>query len=70
MAWRSSGATNTELVNNLRRNNIASTDYVRDVMLAVDRAFFVKNNPYDDRPQSIGYSATISAPHMVSLLIT
>ncbi|VDL90490.1 unnamed protein product [Schistocephalus solidus] len=64
MAWRSSGATNTELVNNLRRNNIAATDYVRDVMLTVDRAFFVKDNPYDDRPQSIGFSATISAPHM------
>uniref|UniRef100_A0A5K3FRQ9 Protein-L-isoaspartate O-methyltransferase n=2 Tax=Mesocestoides corti TaxID=53468 RepID=A0A5K3FRQ9_MESCO len=64
MAWRSSGRTNTELVGNLRSHNIISSDRVLDVMLAVDRGFFVKENPYEDRPQSIGYGATISAPHM------
>ena len=30
----------------------------------VDREFFATTHPYSDRPQSIGYSATISAPHM------
>lgn len=33
--------------------------------MAVDRGYFISHNPYEDRPQSIGYSATISAPHMV-----
>lgn len=33
-------------------------------MLEVDRENFCPNNPYDDRPQSIGFNATISAPHM------
>jgi len=64
MAWRSSGRTNAELISNLRNNNIASSDRIHNVMMAVDRAFFVKSNPYEDKPQSIGYLATISAPHM------
>lgn len=33
-------------------------------MLAVDRCHYTKNNAYMDAPQSIGYSVTISAPHM------
>ncbi|XP_029281638.1 protein-L-isoaspartate(D-aspartate) O-methyltransferase-like [Cottoperca gobio] len=33
-------------------------------MLATDRAHFSRCNPYMDSPQSIGYQATISAPHM------
>jgi len=38
-------------------------------MLAVDRGLFSKYNAYADSPQSIGYGATISAPHMVSFTI-
>nr|CDS20651.1 protein l isoaspartate o methyltransferase [Echinococcus granulosus] len=64
MAWRSTGRTNEELVNNLKKHNVISSDRVHSVMMAVDRGFFIKYNPYEDRPQSIGYSATISAPHM------
>uniref|UniRef100_A0A915IQH3 protein-L-isoaspartate(D-aspartate) O-methyltransferase n=1 Tax=Romanomermis culicivorax TaxID=13658 RepID=A0A915IQH3_ROMCU len=33
-------------------------------MTAVDRANYCPHNPYHDNPQSIGYGATISAPHM------
>ena len=33
-------------------------------MKAVDRKNYSPYNPYIDSPQSIGYSATISAPHM------
>ncbi|CAH8860551.1 unnamed protein product [Trichobilharzia szidati] len=33
-------------------------------MLAVDRGYFTSSNPYEDRPQPIGFAATISAPHM------
>jgi len=32
--------------------------------LGVDRAHYSPSSPYTDSPQSIGYSATISAPHM------
>lgn len=38
-------------------------------MMAVDRGFFIGHNPYEDRPQSIGYRATISAPHMVGFFV-
>ena len=33
-------------------------------MLEVDRADYAPNNPYANRPISIGYNVTISAPHM------
>uniref|UniRef100_A0A671SWF8 Protein-L-isoaspartate O-methyltransferase n=1 Tax=Sinocyclocheilus anshuiensis TaxID=1608454 RepID=A0A671SWF8_9TELE len=64
MAWKSGGASHAELVNNLRKNGIIKSDRVYEVMLATDRAHFSKCNPYMDSPQSIGYQATISAPHM------
>ena len=34
------------------------------VMVETDRADFCPNDPYDDCPQSIGFNATILAPHM------
>lgn len=66
MAWRSSGNTNANLVENLRLNGILKTDRVIQAMLRVDRKHYVKNPmyAYADSPQSIGYSVTISAPHM------
>jgi len=50
--------------------NVAGYRYVKservaEAMLAVDRGLFSSFNPYADSPQSIGYGATISAPHMV-----
>uniref|UniRef100_A0A3B4AII5 Protein-L-isoaspartate(D-aspartate) O-methyltransferase n=1 Tax=Periophthalmus magnuspinnatus TaxID=409849 RepID=A0A3B4AII5_9GOBI len=65
MAWKSGGTSHAELVNNLRKNGIIKSDKVYEVMLATDRAHFSRCNPYMDSPQSIGYQATISAPHMV-----
>lgn len=35
-------------------------------MTATDRKHYCSTKPYVDAPQSIGYSVTISAPHMVS----
>ncbi|KAF8840577.1 protein-L-isoaspartate O-methyltransferase [Paxillus ammoniavirescens] len=66
MAWRCSGRTNAELINNLSRNAILSSDRVADAMAKVDRANYVlnKSDAYQDSPQSIGHGATISAPHM------
>ncbi|KAE8602265.1 hypothetical protein XENTR_v10013930 [Xenopus tropicalis] len=64
MAWKSGGASHSELVNNLRKNGIIKSDRVFEVMLETDRRHYAKCNPYMDSPQSIGYQATISAPHM------
>ncbi|KAF1751289.1 hypothetical protein GCK72_017843 [Caenorhabditis remanei] len=64
MAWRSSGTSNKELVENLRKNHVFASQRAYDAMLAVDRGDFTRNDPYQDAPQRIGYNATISAPHM------
>ncbi|KAI8445521.1 protein-L-isoaspartate O-methyltransferase [Phakopsora pachyrhizi] len=68
MAWRSHGATNSELVQNLAKNGLINSQRVQDAMCKVDRANYVtedrKPEAYRDGPQPIGYGATISAPHM------
>ncbi|KAI0432740.1 protein-L-isoaspartate O-methyltransferase-domain-containing protein [Xylaria sp. FL1042] len=64
MAWRSSGKCNKTLAENLWINGMITTEAVKKAFLAVDRAHYAPSRPYDDTPQSIGYSATISAPHM------
>ncbi|KFD49992.1 hypothetical protein M514_09085 [Trichuris suis] len=64
MAWRSHGANNSDMVNALQRNGIIKSETVKQAMLAVDRGFYSRHNPYYDSPQPINYGATISAPHM------
>lgn len=64
MAWRSSGSSNTQLIDNLQANGILKNPQIAVAMRAVDRGLFCKNNPYMDAPQGIGYAVTISAPHM------
>jgi len=64
MAWRCSGVSNADLVNRLYQANLISTAAVKRAMLAVDRGNFSKYKPYEDAPQTLGYNATISAPHM------
>ena len=64
MAWRSSGRTNTELVQRLHTNNIIQSKRVIQAMLDTDRGAYAPRDPYEDHPQSIGFGATISAPHM------
>ncbi|KAJ1324169.1 protein-L-isoaspartate(D-aspartate) O-methyltransferase [Microdochium nivale] len=65
-AWRSSGATNADLVENLWRNAMLKSRVVKDAFLRVDRADYCPSaaTAYQDRPQGIGHGATISAPHM------
>jgi protein-L-isoaspartate(D-aspartate) O-methyltransferase len=66
-AWRCSGRSNAELVDNLFRGKLIKTQRVKDAMDQTDRAIYVGaagGSPYDDCPQPIGWSATISAPHM------
>ncbi|KAF2481847.1 protein-L-isoaspartate O-methyltransferas-like protein [Neohortaea acidophila] len=64
MAWRSSGATNEALIENLARHGLITSSRVKQAMLGVDRAHYAPSSPYQDSPQSIGHAATISAPHM------
>ena len=52
------------LLEQLKLENIIRSQKVFNSMLQVDRADFSSWNPYEDSPQSIGYGATISAPHM------
>lgn len=64
MAWRSHGKDNLDLIRQLKENSVLTSQKVEDAMSKVDRAHFSAHNPYKDSPQSIGYSVTISAPHM------
>ncbi|KAF2663591.1 PCMT-domain-containing protein [Microthyrium microscopicum] len=64
MAWRSSGATNTALIENLFSNGLIKSIRVKDAMLNVDRGHYAPREPYADTPQYVGHHATISAPHM------
>jgi len=64
MAWRCHGKTNGELVNNLKKNGIIKSPAVYEAMKQTDRVHYSNGMPYQDSPQSIGYHATISAPHM------
>jgi len=66
MAWRCHGTTNVELIENMQQAGLIKAKRVADALKRVDRANYVidKRDAYFDRPQSISYGATISAPHM------
>jgi len=64
MAWRSHGASNEDMVRHLRWNKVIASDSVEKAMMAVNQAHYCPHNPYYDAPQTIGFGATISAPHM------
>ncbi|XP_027028169.2 l-isoaspartyl protein carboxyl methyltransferase, like [Tachysurus fulvidraco] len=64
MAWISSGKTHSQLISRLQEHGVIRSDRVFKAMLATDRGIYSRDNPYEDSPQSIGYKATISAPHM------
>lgn len=64
VAWMSSGRTHAELITRLKDHGVIRSDRVFDAMLATDRGLYSTDHPYADSPQSIGYRATISAPHM------
>ncbi|KPI44234.1 Protein-L-isoaspartate(D-aspartate) O-methyltransferase [Cyphellophora attinorum] len=63
-AWRCSGRSNAELVQNLFKGQLITSTRVRDSMASVDRAHYAPHSAYEDSPQGIGFGATISAPHM------
>ena len=57
---------NARLIERLLNHTIIKSARVAEAMKKVDRGDFVldKDYAYDDCPLSIGYNATISAPHM------
>lgn len=67
MAWRSSGATNEEMVDNLKKFGVISSDFICEGFRNVDRKFFVPNeqkeSAYADQPLKEGH-IHISAPHI------
>ncbi|KAI8799614.1 protein-L-isoaspartate O-methyltransferase 1 [Cladochytrium replicatum] len=68
MAWRCSGRSHDELVSNLASARILRNPRAIAAIRAVDRANYLPDRSpstaYMDAPQSIGFNATISAPHM------
>lgn len=55
--------------NLLAGNGVFHSYEVEEAMSQVDRKYYSEHNPYMDAPQGIGYGATISAPHMVTIKI-
>lgn len=53
-----------ELVATLVKEGILKSKDAIKAMLAVDRKYYAPKYAYQDSPQSLGYGATISAPHM------
>ncbi|TFK93339.1 Pcmt1-prov protein [Polyporus arcularius HHB13444] len=66
MAWRCTGSTNAELIQNMAKAGIITSDRVIAAMSKVNRSHYVRHprTAYEDSPQPIGHGATISAPHM------
>ncbi|KAG5946483.1 hypothetical protein E4U53_006583 [Claviceps sorghi] len=69
MAWRCSGRTNSQLVENLWRSGLITDQRAKGAFLKVDRAHYAPVSAYEDSPQPIGHQATISAPHMHAMAI-
>ena len=53
-----------DLCEHLKRDGFLKSRNVEDALMNVDRADYINYSPYEDRPQSINYNVTISAPHM------
>ena len=60
---------NKYLIIELIATNYISTEKVANVMFEVDRGNFIQNLPYLNRPISIGFNVTISAPHMHAIAL-
>ncbi len=64
---------NDGLVNYLREEGVVRSRTVENAMRAVDRIHFVperlSDDAYGDHPLQIGWGQTISAPHMVAIMV-
>ena len=54
-----------ELCEHLKREGFLKSKNVEDALMNVDRADFTESSPYEDRPQSINYNVTTSAPYIL-----
>jgi len=65
-AYRAKGFSNNDLINQLKDFGIIQSANVEEAMRKTDRGFYVHDisEAYLDTPISIGWNATISAPHM------
>lgn len=72
MAWRSSGTTNDEMVDNLKRFGVIYTEAVEEAFRGVDRRFFVPRSmqymAHTDQPLKEGH-IHISAPHIYGSIV-
>lgn len=60
-----SQSLNDKLIDKLVSDRVVKSQSVESVMRKIDRGDFTGGNyAYYDSPSGIGYSATISAPHM------
>ncbi|EFN52918.1 hypothetical protein CHLNCDRAFT_56300 [Chlorella variabilis] len=66
MAYRTLAGSQSGLVDNLIEVGVVRSPEVEAVLRSIDRRHFAEGADwaYMDAPQSIGYAATISAPHM------
>ena len=56
---------NFELIEQLKNDKSIKSSIVAEIMSSIDRGDFASSlYAYSDCPQGIGFSATISAPHM------
>ncbi|XP_055828463.1 protein-L-isoaspartate O-methyltransferase 1-like [Solanum dulcamara] len=62
---------NKGMIEQLRRYGVIKSQTVTEIMETVDRGLFVPEGTpaYVDSPMSIGYNATISAPHMHAMCL-
>lgn len=67
----SAGNRNKGMTEQLRRCGVIKSQKVIEIMETVDRGLFVPEGTpaYVDSPMSIGYNATISAPHMHAMCL-
>jgi len=65
-AYRARASNNKDLIDQLKEFGIIKSAAVEEAMRKTDRGFYVhdKSEAYLDNPLSIGWNATISAPHM------
>ncbi|KAL6691230.1 protein-L-isoaspartate O-methyltransferase [Trichoderma pleuroticola] len=65
MSQTISHGSNASLVEHLWTDGLILSPLVKAAFLKVDHGHYVNcNDPYEDRPQIIGYQATISAPYI------
>lgn len=70
--WSGSAVNrNKGMTEQLRRYGVIKSQKVTEIMETVDRGLFVPEGTpaYIDSPMSIGYNATISAPHMHAMCL-